>query len=1138
MIHKVRTTQATSQWPKNIILMLLLALTIVACRESENDTDNSSDATSPAATVAASNEEGTDNDSETIEPVIAAGFSISDPIGNTLTPNNTAQFYVKLIAAPTANVTIPVSSSDENEGKPTVTELIFTPENWDSSQIVTIRGTNENVVNEKQQYTILLGPAVSDDTRYQGLDPEDVIIRGVELLLAPPAQNLTSFVANVPAFIQPDLLYTGDKQLSYAIIQAPDGMTIDFSNGFVQWTPQASQQGQTHTVKLSVNDGSRFAETTFEVAVVNPTPLEVTVAGNLLTIVDDSTTLQGMTITQIEGTGALDQLNLGKLDTAAAPDMPAWAAALSDVLVMPGSLNQPIEVRIPLNNLGEGIALDDVDFFAYVTAEDADGNFWSPVFIETRYEGSSDDPTIVVSLGGLQGLSLWGYTITDDNNSSHFNTQPKEEIAAKTAHITQSQAATPTCVQKVGPAPDNDPLDDYVCTAAQLISSETVTSTVNIAGWGPASQTSRWGGMTKEQLVSYLLEAQLWFAANKLGYDKTFNVSIHPMDNANTLGYVTTGNSEQRKTIHLSNNESFSLASMQGTIVHEYIHHAQGHPDTKIQGNQLLIDQRGVSSWFIEGTARWFEDEIFDDLNTYKEMEIWGAKIAEAGIHITTSGQGTQRAYQRFSFFKLLTQACPKFVSNYRLFLNVDPATDASGIANLVTTLGNSGCNFGDHLGTDKVASLEAALVYYNYATQFEQKISLLDSNEPDDAYILNGAGYLFGESGRTVDFWTSQEQPLNLGALDNIPAAGAYSFKMPAVEGQLPEGKVAELVFEGSQDLVVSVFSTNAQFVGTNTLGGHNHTWFSTADKSSYEYNANGTLPELFVTVVNGDVTKTSTLQVTFQIRDAFAAAPTVTSHTPNQQVSNRVIQINGEIPVEARQTTTHVAITVNGIAASVPMNADGRYTAQAVMTLGQNLIRVQGTNGATPTTNALSITLEGVASTQAGHNALIASRVAFVLRWDTNNTDIDIYSTDKNNQTIWYTNRTVGPGNLDFDVQKGYGPEVISYRATGDDLYVNGLFELDVHYYGGYGATHFTLDVILNETEGGNLRVLRFESSTPLTQGNASGGAGGNGPASPASRFNDIVRISCSAEGICTLATNGYDTNVLTAYTGNRPQ
>jgi hypothetical protein len=165
-------------------------------------------------------------------------------------------------------------------------------------------------------------------------------------------------------------------------------------------------------------------------------------------------------------------------------------------------------------------------------------------------------------------------------------------------------------------------------------------------------------------------------------------------------------------------------------------------------------------------------------------------------------------------------------------------------------------------------------------------------------------------------------------------------------------------------------------------------------------------------------------------------------------------------------------------------------------------------------------------VESSSRGRNALLASRIALVLRWDTPSNDVDLYSTARDG-TLWYRNLSQGSGSLDYDDTSGYGPEVISYRATDSSVYVNGTFLVDVHYYSGRAVTNYTLDVVLNET-GGDLRRLRqYRSTVPLTQSTSSNGAGPDGPATATSRFNDILRIGCNSARICSLT--GYDASKL---------
>src|SRR5688500_2281975 len=73
-------------------------------------------------------------------------------------------FAIVLDARPTANVTIPLSSSDENEGTVAPGRVTFTPANWNAPQIITVTGVDDDDTDGDAAYTIEVGPADSADT--------------------------------------------------------------------------------------------------------------------------------------------------------------------------------------------------------------------------------------------------------------------------------------------------------------------------------------------------------------------------------------------------------------------------------------------------------------------------------------------------------------------------------------------------------------------------------------------------------------------------------------------------------------------------------------------------------------------------------------------------------------------------------------------------------------------------------------------------------------------------------------------------------------------------------------------------------------------------------------------------------------
>jgi len=128
----------------------------------------------------------TDVEYSGIDPADVTGINVDDDLdGFIVTPTSglvtteaggTAMYTIRLISQPTANVTIPISSSDTTEGVPTPTSLTFTPATWNTPRTVTVHGVDDTIHDGDQPYTIINHPAVSTDTGYSGLDPADVSV--------------------------------------------------------------------------------------------------------------------------------------------------------------------------------------------------------------------------------------------------------------------------------------------------------------------------------------------------------------------------------------------------------------------------------------------------------------------------------------------------------------------------------------------------------------------------------------------------------------------------------------------------------------------------------------------------------------------------------------------------------------------------------------------------------------------------------------------------------------------------------------------------------------------------------------------------------------------------------------------------
>ncbi len=104
------------------------------------------------------------------------------PVGGleTTEKGGTASFDVVLKGQPMSSVTIPVASSDTTEGTTDISQLVFMPENWNQKQTVHISGVDDTDSDGNVSYSIKLGPAVSDDPRYQNLPVTSVLVKNID----------------------------------------------------------------------------------------------------------------------------------------------------------------------------------------------------------------------------------------------------------------------------------------------------------------------------------------------------------------------------------------------------------------------------------------------------------------------------------------------------------------------------------------------------------------------------------------------------------------------------------------------------------------------------------------------------------------------------------------------------------------------------------------------------------------------------------------------------------------------------------------------------------------------------------------------------------------------------------------------
>jgi hypothetical protein len=193
-----------------------------------------------------------------------AGITVSIVSGNTTEAGGQATFTIVLNAEPTFDVSIALSSSDMNEGTVSPSSLTFTSINWSSPQTVTVTGVDDAVSDGNQPYTIITDSAVSSDTSYDGLDPDNVFLTNIDddsagITVTPNAGLVTTedgIEASFSVFL--NSAPTSDVAITLSSNDTTEG-TVSPSN--ITFTPAnwAAQQAITITgIEDALQDGNQL----------------------------------------------------------------------------------------------------------------------------------------------------------------------------------------------------------------------------------------------------------------------------------------------------------------------------------------------------------------------------------------------------------------------------------------------------------------------------------------------------------------------------------------------------------------------------------------------------------------------------------------------------------------------------------------------------------------------------------------------------------------------------------------------------------------------------------------------------------------------------------------------------------------
>ncbi|MCM2374218.1 sodium:calcium exchanger [Rhodopirellula sp. ICT_H3.1] len=114
-------------------------------------------------------------------------------------------FNVRLSSKPNSNVTLNLTSSDSSEGVVNKPQLTFTPENWDTTQVVMVSGVNDDLIDGPISYQINITPDPSSDSAYRNLATRSVAVTNQDddtagLIVSQPSPTFTTEGATTTSF--------------------------------------------------------------------------------------------------------------------------------------------------------------------------------------------------------------------------------------------------------------------------------------------------------------------------------------------------------------------------------------------------------------------------------------------------------------------------------------------------------------------------------------------------------------------------------------------------------------------------------------------------------------------------------------------------------------------------------------------------------------------------------------------------------------------------------------------------------------------------------------------------------------------------------------------------------------------------
>ena len=225
---------------------------------------------------------------------------VSPVSGQATEAGGTSTFTVKLASRPSAPVTMTVRSGDASEGTASPDSLTFTAATWNTAQIVTVTGVDDQVHDGTRNYSIRLGAPSSTDRSYSRLAHQDVPVSTTDdesrptltLSLSPSSVSENGGVSTVSAALG----HASGAATRITVIRPPGrGYAVGADGSITIPAGSTTNESDTATV-VAVDNAVDAADVGVPLAVRVENALEVTTAPTPALIIENDEAAPAVTL--------------------------------------------------------------------------------------------------------------------------------------------------------------------------------------------------------------------------------------------------------------------------------------------------------------------------------------------------------------------------------------------------------------------------------------------------------------------------------------------------------------------------------------------------------------------------------------------------------------------------------------------------------------------------------------------------------------------------------------------------------------------------------------------------------------------------------------------------------------------------